>query len=95
MTAGPRDEGFSVGMGLRVMKGFVMINVEPGSEKSVHDALTLIKGVREVVAVYGEHDFIAITDVQDISDLNLAVLAVREIPGVTNTRTILGMELKF
>lgn len=46
------------------MKGFIMINVEPGTEKSVHDALEMIKGIREVVPVYGERDFIAIADVE-------------------------------
>ena len=77
------------------MKGFVMINVEPGTEKSVYDALVKIRGVREVVPVYGERDFIAIADVEGISDLNRAVLYIREISGVTYTQTILGMELKF
>lgn len=72
-----------------------MINVEPGAEKSVYDDLIRIKGVREVVPVYGEGDFIAIADVDSISDLNRAVLNVREISGVTYTQTILGMELKF
>jgi DNA-binding Lrp family transcriptional regulator len=77
------------------LKGFVMINVEPGTEKAVHDALETVKGVREVVPVYGERDFIAIADVESISDLNRAVLSIREINGVTYTETILGMELKF
>lgn len=77
------------------MKGFIMINVEPGSEKHVFDSLQRIKDIREVVPVYGEYDFIAIADVEAISDLNRIVLSVREIPNVTNTRTILGMELKF
>ncbi len=77
------------------MKGFIMINVEPGTEKAVHDGLERIKGIREVVPVYGERDFIAIADVEGISDLNRAVLSVREINGVTYTQTILGMELKF
>lgn len=77
------------------MKGFVMINVEPGTEKAVHDALQRIKGIREVVPVYGERDFIAIADVESISDLNRAVMNIREIGGVTYTQTILGMELKF
>jgi len=77
------------------LKGFVMINVEPGTEKSVYDALVKTKGVREVVPVYGERDFIAIADVNGISDLNRAVLNIREISGVTYTQTILGMELKF
>lgn len=77
------------------MKGFIMINIEPGTESSVYQSLTRVKGVREVVPVYGENDFIAIVDVSGISELNMAVLAVREIAGVTHTQTILGMELKF
>ncbi|MDD1760576.1 MAG: Lrp/AsnC ligand binding domain-containing protein [Methanothrix sp.] len=77
------------------MKGFVMINVEPGTEKAVHDALQKVRGIREVVPVYGERDFIAIADVESISDLNRAVMGIREIGGVTYTQTILGMELKF
>lgn len=72
-----------------------MINVEPGSEKQVFDSLQRIRDIKEVVPVYGEYDFIAIADVEAISDLNRIVLSVREIPSVTNTRTILGMELKF
>lgn len=77
------------------MKGFVMINAEPGSEKAVYDALIQIRGVREVVPVYGETDFITIADVDGINDLNMIVLQVREIHGVNSTETILGMELKF
>ena len=72
-----------------------MINVEPGAEKSVFDALVNVKGVREVVPVYGELDFIAIAEVDGISELNRAVLDIREINGVSYTQTILGMELKF
>ncbi|HII07693.1 MAG TPA: Lrp/AsnC family transcriptional regulator [Methanotrichaceae archaeon] len=72
-----------------------MINAEPGSEKAVYDALIQIRGVREVVPVYGETDFITIADVDGINDLNMIVLKVREIHGVTSTETILGMALKF
>jgi DNA-binding Lrp family transcriptional regulator len=72
-----------------------MINVEPGTEKAVFDTLIRIKGITEVVPVYGERDFIAIADVEGISDLNRTVMEVREIEDVTNTQTILGMELKL
>ncbi|HPM27144.1 MAG TPA: Lrp/AsnC ligand binding domain-containing protein [Methanothrix sp.] len=48
-----------------------------------------------MVPVYGEHDFIAIADVESISDLNRAVLNIREIPGISYTQTILGMELRL
>jgi DNA-binding Lrp family transcriptional regulator len=78
-----------------LLKGFVMINVEPGAEKPVYDHLVDIKGIREVVPVYGENDFIAITDVVDVGDLNRVVLSIREIDGVTTTQTIVGTEMKF
>ena len=77
------------------MKGFIMINVDPGAEKSVYDALAQIKGIREVVPVYGENDFIVIADVEGIGELNKIVLKIREIQRVTSTDTILGMELNF
>lgn len=77
------------------LKGFVMIDVEPGSEKAVYDTVSKIKGIREVVPVYGENDFIVIADLENIGDLNLMVLKIREIQNVTSTQTILGMELKF
>lgn len=77
------------------MKGFVMIDVEPGSEKAVYDTVSKIKGIREVVPVYGENDFIVIADLENIGDLNVMVMKIREIQNVTSTQTILGMELKF
>ena len=40
-------------------------------------------------------DFIAIADVESISDLNRAVLNIREIAGISYTQTILGMELRL
>jgi len=77
------------------LKGFVMIDVEPGSEKAVYDTVSKIKGIREVVPVYGENDFIVIADLENIGDLNVMVMKIREIQNVTSTQTILGMELKF
>ena len=76
-------------------EGFHHDQRRAGTEKAVHDCLEQVKGIREVVPVYGERDFIAIADVESISDLNRAVLNIREISGVTYTQTILGMELKF
>lgn len=72
-----------------------MIDVEPGSEKAVYDTVSKIKGIREVVPVYGENDFIVIADLENIGDLNVMVMKIREIQNVTSTQTILGMELKF
>ncbi|WP_424356962.1 Lrp/AsnC ligand binding domain-containing protein [Methanocella sp. MCL-LM] len=73
--------------------GVTMINVVPGEERSVYNDLTKIDGVREVFHVFGEYDFIAIIDVNGLTDINKAVDTVREIEGVTSTKTIIGAEL--
>ncbi|HMK46940.1 MAG TPA: Lrp/AsnC family transcriptional regulator [Methanocella sp.] len=73
--------------------GVTMINVVPGEERTVYNELTKISGVREVFHVFGEYDFISVIDVSGLSDINKAVDMVREIEGVTATKTIIGAEL--
>jgi DNA-binding Lrp family transcriptional regulator len=73
--------------------GVTMINVVPGEERTVYNVLTKIAGVREVFHVFGEYDFIAIIDVNGLSEINKAVDTVREIEAVTTTKTIIGAEL--
>jgi DNA-binding Lrp family transcriptional regulator len=73
--------------------GVTMINVVPGEERTVYNGLTKIAGVREVFHVFGEYDFIAIIDVNGLSEINKAVDTIREIEAVTTTKTIIGAEL--
>ena len=73
--------------------GVTMINVVPGEERTVYNQLTGIIGVREVFHVFGEYDFIAIIDVNGLTDINKSVDTIREIEGVTSTKTIIGAEL--
>jgi AsnC family. len=73
--------------------GVTMINVVPGEERAVKNGLVKIAGVREVIHVFGEYDFIAIIDVDGLSDINKAVDTIRELEAVTSTKTIIGAEL--
>jgi DNA-binding Lrp family transcriptional regulator len=73
--------------------GVTMINVVPGEERSVYNSLLKIPGVREVFHVFGEYDFIAIIDVNGLTEINKAVDTIREIEAVTSTKTIIGAEL--
>ncbi len=70
-----------------------MINVVPGEERTVYNALLKITGVREVFHVFGEYDFIAIIDVSSLTEINKAVDTIREIEAVTSTKTIIGAEI--
>lgn len=70
-----------------------MINVVPGEEKSVYNELMKIGDVKDVFHVFGEYDFVVVTEVEGLSTLNKLVDRIREIKGVTATKTIVGAEL--
>lgn len=70
-----------------------MINVVPGEERMSYNEIVKVRGVREVFHVFGEYDFIAIIDVTNLSEINSSVDTIREIKGVTSTKTIIGAEL--
>lgn len=69
-----------------------MINVELGREKEIKNKLIKIDEIKELVHVFGEYDFIAIIETEGLKSLNDVVDRIREIDGVTATRTIIGAE---
>jgi len=73
--------------------GVVMVTVVPGEERPVYGGLGKIHGVKDIFHVFGECDFIVILDVDGLSVLNTCVDKIREIRGVTATKTIIGAEL--
>jgi len=76
-----------------VVVGVTLVNVEPGKEKDVFNALNDLEGIREVLHVFGEYDFISIVDVEGLSKLNSVVDEAREVDGVMSTQTIIGAEM--
>ena len=73
--------------------GVTMVNVTPGKEKQVYNAIKEMKNVRDVYHVFGEFDFVVIIEAQSLSDLNRTVDSIREIDGVTKTQTVVGAEI--
>lgn len=73
--------------------GVVLANVVPGREKDTYHCLTKIKGIKDVYHVFGEFDFVVITDIDGLSSLNKLVDTIREIKTVTTTHTIIGAEI--
>lgn len=72
--------------------GVCLINVKLGSESQVRKELADIKEIRELLHLFGEYDFIAIIETKDLKSLNDIVDRIREIKGITATRTIIGAE---
>ena len=73
--------------------GVIFVNVVPGTEKVAYGELIKIRGIKDMYHVFGEFDFIIISDVGGLSELNRLVDTVRENENVITTRTIVGAEL--
>lgn len=69
------------------------MNVVPGQEKAAYNELVGVKGVKDVYHVFGEYDFVVISNVEGLSALNKLVDTIRESENITATQTIVGAEL--
>ncbi len=72
--------------------GVCMINVELGKEVAIRKQLSKFSEIRELLHLFGEYDFIAIIETDGLKALNDVVDTIREIKGITATKTIIGAE---
>ncbi len=72
--------------------GVCLINVELGKESKVKEILSRQEGIRELLHLFGEYDFIAIIETDGLQALNDIVDKIRDVQGITATRTIIGAE---
>ena len=70
-----------------------MVKVVPGQEKSAFNELKNIKGTKDIYHIFGEYDFVVISEVEGLSTLNNLVDTIRESESVTSTQTVVGAEL--
>ncbi|MCK5217174.1 MAG: Lrp/AsnC ligand binding domain-containing protein [Methanosarcinales archaeon] len=73
--------------------GVTMVKVVPGQEKSAYNELKSIKGTKDIYHIFGEYDFVVISEVEGLSTLNNLVDTMRESENVTSTQTVVGAEL--
>jgi DNA-binding Lrp family transcriptional regulator len=70
---------------LLMPKAFIMIDVEPGTESSVENAVRKIAGVNMVYQVTGEHDLIAFIDAEPYEEFANILSSIRHLSGVRDT----------
>lgn len=75
-------------------KAFVMIDVQPGNEERVEEAVRQIAGVDFIYQVTGEFDMIAFIKAEPYHAFACVVDAIRKTPGVRDTDTQLVLEKK-
>ncbi|MCK4928825.1 MAG: Lrp/AsnC ligand binding domain-containing protein [Methanosarcinales archaeon] len=73
--------------------GVIMVNVVPGQEKAAYNELQKVEGIKDMYHVFGEFDFVVISEVEGLSTLNNLVDTIRESDNVTATQTVVGAEL--
>ena len=75
-------------------KAFMMIDVHPGREDTVEDAVRQVAGVKFVYQVTGEFDMIAFIEMEPYHAFARVVDTIRKTEGVRDTDTQLILEKK-
>lgn len=66
------------------------INAGLGEEVRVRRKLSMFQGVRDVIELFGEYDFMLIIETDDLRQVNFIVDNIRKLEGVTATKTLVG-----
>ena len=75
-------------------KAFVMIDVQPGKEEAVEEAVRQVAGIKFVYQVTGEFDMIAFIEAEPYHAFARVVDMIRKTEGVRDTDTRLVLEKK-
>ena len=74
--------------------GYVLIDVEPGSEYGVFEQASALPFVSDAQVLFADHDIILNIEAESMGEIaRLVVESVRSIKGVTNTKTLACAEL--
>jgi len=77
-----------------MVSAYSLISAEPGKTADVFRRVKTLEGVRKAEAVAGPYDIVARIEVDSLEKLTKAIFGdIRSIPGVTNTTTLIVVEL--
>ena len=66
-------------------KAFILIDVVPGREAVIQEAIAKIAGVKMVYQVTGEHDMIAFVDAEPYEEFAGILSSIRQLNGIRDT----------
>ncbi len=74
--------------------GYVLVNVEPGSESDVYKVALLLDCVTDANLLFGDYDLIVKIEASTMGEIARHVVeSIRAIPGVVNTKTLACAEM--
>jgi DNA-binding Lrp family transcriptional regulator len=68
-------------------KAFIMIDITPGHEVEVQQAVAKLAGVKMVHQVTGEHDMIAFIDAEPYEEFAVILSTIRRLTGIRDTES--------
>lgn len=82
---------FTVEIGERnTTSAFVLISVESSIDTSkVSSKISKLPGVKTVYEITGQYDITVIITAQNINEINACIDALRKVPGVTDTNSVI------
>lgn len=79
----------------RMAIGYVLINVQPGTEQQVYNDVRNLPHVADATVLFGDHDLIVKLEASDLATIAIAVVEhIRTVEGVVNTKTLAGADLQ-
>lgn len=74
--------------------GYVLINVQPGTEQRVYEGVRSLPHVTDATVLFGDHDLIVKLEANDLATIAKAVVEhIRSVDGVVETKTLAGADL--
>ena len=74
--------------------GYVLINVEPGSESDVYKVALSLDCVTDANMLFGDYDLIVKIEASSMGEIARHVVeSISAVPGVANTKTLACAEL--
>lgn len=74
--------------------GYVLINVQPGTEQRVYEGVRSLPHVTDATVLFGDHDLIVKLEANDLATIAKAVVEhIRSVEGVMETKTLAGADL--
>jgi len=73
--------------------GYVLVNVSPGKESEAYESIKRVPNVSDATMLFGDYDIIAKLEADSLGEIAKTVVEIiRQIPGVTDTKTLAGAE---
>lgn len=74
--------------------GYVLVNVSPGQEYDAFQAMKDIENVVDATLLFGDYDIIVKLEAEVLGQIaKIVVDIIRQVPGVTGTKTLAGAEI--